>query len=238
MIWALHGFLGRGSDWNSLNLPLRTPDLLVSPDTTLDLVEWSARFCIKIADLDSTPSLMGYSLGGRLALHALLKKPTSFCRAVIISAHTGLPTIKEQMQRVVHDGQWARRFEEEPWEDLMRDWDKQAVFGGHPNILPRKEADFSRTALAESLRSWGLGMHPSLLSMFHRVQCPVLWVVGEEDTRYREIGERAVAELPNAELWVCPNACHRVPWENPEAFREKVIPFLELDSENVSLGND
>ncbi len=230
MIWALHGFLGRGSDWDSLNLPIRTPDLLTASDTSLEILDWSTQFCDRIARVDSMPSLMGYSLGGRLALHTLIQKPALFHRAVIISAHTGLDSTQEQRARMVHDQHWSGRFEKEPWESLMCDWDAQSVFGGRPNPLPRNEADFSRTALAESLGSWGLGQQHVLLPLLHKVQCPVLWVVGEEDTRYRKIGERAVAELPRAELWVCPDACHRVPWENPEAFRERIIPFLELDT--------
>jgi 2-succinyl-6-hydroxy-2,4-cyclohexadiene-1-carboxylate synthase len=229
MIWALHGFLGRSSDWDILQLPKRAPDLFASRGAVTRLFDWTKRFCQEVADVDPEPTLIGYSLGGRLALHTLVYNPGLFRRAVIISAHTGLATVEERLQRLSHDDLWAERFETDGWNTVIHDWDAQSVFGGRPNPNPRKECDFSRAALAQSLRAWSLGQQENLLPAFHWVQCPVLWVVGAEDTRYREIGERAVAQLPNADLWVCPDACHRVPWENPEAFRERIIPFLGLD---------
>ena len=56
----------------------------------------------------------------------------------------------------------------------------------------------------------------------------VLWIAGERDWKYAEIAERAVARLPNARLWICRGAGHRVPWEQPEAFSEELREFLEL----------
>jgi 2-succinyl-6-hydroxy-2,4-cyclohexadiene-1-carboxylate synthase len=229
MIWALHGFLGRGSDWDILNLPVSAPNLFTSPETVTRLFEWTKRFCQEVTEKDPEPTLIGYSLGGRLALHTLVYNPGLFRRAVIISAHTGLTTVEERIERLSHDNQWAERFETDAWDALIQDWEAQGVFGGRPNPNPRPECEFSRAALAQSLRAWSLGQQENLLPAFHWVQCPVLWVVGDEDARYREIGERAVAALPNAELWVCPNARHRVPWENPKAFRGRIIPFLGLD---------
>ena len=41
-----------------------------------------------------------------------------------------------------------------------------------------------------------------------------------------EIARRAVARLPHAELWICPDAGHRVPWEQPEALLARIAAAL------------
>ena len=74
--------------------------------------------------------LLGYSLGGRLALHALLHAPELWAGALVVGADTGLADPKEREARVRWDAAWAERFLNEPWEDVLRDWDAQAVFGG------------------------------------------------------------------------------------------------------------
>lgn len=166
--------------------------------------------------------LVGYSMGGRLALQAL----ADFDRAVIISSGLNLEEGREQ--RRTRDEAWARRFESDPWDEVMRDWNAQPVFGGH--VVERFERDYDRRKLASQLRENSPGILPPLGPRLHEIEIPVLWVVGERDAAYVEIGKRAVSLLPNAELWICPNAGHRVPWEQPDAFRARLREFLNLSS--------
>ncbi|MCB1093472.1 MAG: hypothetical protein KDL87_18185, partial [Verrucomicrobiae bacterium] len=86
MIHALHGNLGQPSDWDRLGLA----DL-----SAADLWEWQERvpgiglnsfggaYSQSVGRWDSTSVVMGYSLGGRLALHALLARPELWKGAVV-----------------------------------------------------------------------------------------------------------------------------------------------------------
>ena len=133
MIYALHGFLGRPDDWTKL-LP---SGALFHSLNALDFFNdrsihafwrWAERFNHKAA-IDNAPRvLMGYSLGGRLAMHALILQPDLWDAAVIISAHGGLETAEERQQRCLADEQWAIRFENEPWQTLMQAWNTREVF--------------------------------------------------------------------------------------------------------------
>jgi 2-succinyl-6-hydroxy-2,4-cyclohexadiene-1-carboxylate synthase len=60
------------------------------------------------------------------------------------------------------------------------------------------------------------------------IETPLLWIAGERDAKYVEIARAAVARLPHAELWICPDAGHRVPWEQPESFVARLRDFLDL----------
>lgn len=191
LIRTLPGFLGLQSDFNFLPWP----------------------HSATIGDV-----LLGYSMGGRLALQLLERQ--RFAKAIIISAGLNAP----DPDRRARDEAWAQRFEREEWSSLMRAWNAQEVFGGH--AVERRETDFDRAELARRLRE----NSPAVLPPPHleSIETPVLWIAGERDANYVEIAMRAVERLPHAELWICPNAGHRVPWEQPEALVARLRVFLEL----------
>ena len=196
MIWCLSGFLGTESDWDFLPWP-------------------HAPFAGEASDEDI---LIGYSMGGRLALQFLEWRRVR--KAVIVSAGLNAPD-EERRHR---DEEWARRFESEEWSSLMRDWNAQPVFGGH--AVSRRESDYDRAELARQLR----GSSPAVLAppRLEAIETPILWVAGERDAKYAGIAKHAVERLPHAQLWICPEAAHRVPWEQPRALIERLRVFLEL----------
>ena len=175
------------------------------------------------SDFDFLPEarehvLLGYSMGGRLALQRLERE--RFDKAVIISAGLNAP----DSERRARDEEWARRFESEEWSSLMRAWNAQPVFGGH--VVERREEDFDRAGLARQLRESSPAVLPP--PRLESIETPILWVAGERDAKYVEIGQQTVARLPHAELWICPGAGHRVPWEQPDLLVARLRLFLDL----------
>jgi len=173
------------------------------------------------SDFDFLPQvqddvLFGYSMGGRLALDLLQRR--RFDKAIIVSAGLNAPD-EERRKR---DEEWARRFESEEWPSLLRAWNAQPVFGGH--AVERREEDFDRAELARQLREYSPAVLPP--PRLESIETPVLWIAGERDRKYVEIARRAVARLPHAELWICPGAGHRVPWEQPQALVARIRDFI------------
>jgi 2-succinyl-6-hydroxy-2,4-cyclohexadiene-1-carboxylate synthase len=207
VITALHGFLGRPADWDFLR---------------------AAGLAVDARELDDVPSsgeiLLGYSMGGRIALQALLDG-ARYRRAIIVSAGLGIEDEGERAKRREADERWARRFETEKWEDVLRDWNAQPLFGGH--VPDRDERDYDRGRIADALRRWSPGVLPPSASRLHEITIPVLWIAGERDAKYVSVGERAVTLLPHAQLRICPGAAHRVPWEQEAWFVEQVREFAK-----------
>lgn len=71
-VYALHGFLTQPSLWDFLGLKIHALDIYSIPGTTQN--EWAKHFNATIPTKNDN-ILIGYSLGGRLALHALLDQP-------------------------------------------------------------------------------------------------------------------------------------------------------------------
>jgi 2-succinyl-6-hydroxy-2,4-cyclohexadiene-1-carboxylate synthase len=199
-ITALHGFLGLPADWGFLR---------------------QAGFDVNAIDVfgQAVPPegdvLLGYSLGGRLALQALLGG-ARYRKAIIVSARISAA----EPGRLERDEIWAQRFEAEEWGTLIYDWNAQSIFGGH--AMPRAEQDFDRRTLARVLRDWSPAVLPVVESRLLEIMIPVLWIAGERDLKYAAEGQHAVSLLPNAELALVPDAGHRVPWERPAEFVELV----------------
>ena len=216
MLWCLHGFLGQGSDWDGLRAtwpadlpPLRTPDLFARPGEGESLEEFGTRFADLVAGEDPAPILMGYSLGGRLALHALLARPAMWRAGVIVSAHLGLAEPGARNERRAADAAWAERFRLDDWATLLDAWNARDVFGGRSHVLPRPETAFDREALARALDAWSLGNQADLLPLLSRLPMPLLWIAGEEDDRYVAQGEWAAEHGAAVRLSIAPGAAHR-----------------------------
>ena len=207
VIWCLHGFLGRGADWDFLRdagFEIRAPSFFAGDP--LDSVRPAP-----------DDILLGYSMGARLALH--LMQTNRVAKGVLISAGVASP----EPGRDELDETWARRFESENWDSVIGAWNSQSVFAGRPNPRTRNEADYDRKALSAALRDWS----PAVLHMSLRgIVIPTLWIAGEDDVKYREAARRASERLKNAELWICPGAAHRVPWEQPAAFIARLRQFI------------
>lgn len=203
MITAVHGFLGLPSDWDFLR------------DAGLKVDARSPAGIPAHGDI-----LLGYSLGGRLALRALIEG-ARYRHAVIVSAGLGIESETERVARRVADEAWARRFESEEWDSLMQSWDAQPFFGGHS--MARRESDFDRKVLSRELREWSPAVLEPLAPRLGEITIPVLWIAGERDPKYIAEATRAVALLKGARLWICPGAAHRVPWEQPELFASRLL---------------
>lgn len=204
MIVALHGFLGRPSDWNGI-----LPDEALKPDL------FSPDFGIPEGEI-----LIGYSLGGRLALQNLHKY--NYKAAVIISSHPGLDSEEEMKARREHDEKWAKRFESDPWDILMKDWNGQGVFSGHE--VQRKEEDYDRKGLADALRKWSLGSQKKVdLAAF---DLPILWMTGEKDSKFNALSKTIALTHRQSKIITVPGSGHRVPWEQPADFQWHLNKFL------------
>jgi 2-succinyl-6-hydroxy-2,4-cyclohexadiene-1-carboxylate synthase len=220
VIWCLHGFLGRPSDWAFLPFEHRAPDLFDHPEPSLPLQ--AARLNAITHDGDV---LIGYSMGGRLALHALLAADRpQYAAAVIVSTGVGISDADQRADRLRRDALWAQRFETDPWSEVVRDWNAQPVFGGHE--VERSEGDFDRHALGAVMRGWSPAAHPDLGSRIADLDVPILWIAGESDAPYAAIAERAAASNARITATIVQGAGHRVPWEASDEFVALVSSFL------------
>jgi len=207
MLWCLHGALGSYRDWEAILPKARHVDLYAT-DPGKDLADWARQWVTTVAEEDSHPTLLGYSMGGRLALHALLAAPTLWESATIVSAHPGLRS--DCAKRRAHDEAWLVRFQQETFEDVITDWNAQSVFSKESGLPNPKQFE---PRMARCFQEWSLGNQEPLWDRLGVIACPVQWVCGEHDTKFSQLGREAVAMLTQGTYISAPRCGHRVPWE-------------------------
>jgi 2-succinyl-6-hydroxy-2,4-cyclohexadiene-1-carboxylate synthase len=221
-VWALHGFLGQGQDWRFLRaldgVHVHAHSMLSDGSwTRLSLLNAGRQMVDQVrASGEVNPVVVGYSMGARVALHAMLAAPGLFRHAVLVAPHLGFENEESRRARIQADDAWARRFEStEDWEPLLAAWDAQPVFGGRPGPQ-RLEASFERAALAEALRHWSLGRQTDLGPRLAAMETDITWVCGAQDEKFLAQARRGQGFLPASRLLEVPGVGHRVPHEAPE----------------------
>jgi 2-succinyl-6-hydroxy-2,4-cyclohexadiene-1-carboxylate synthase len=185
-----------------------------------------------IADIEALApprafTLAGYSMGGRISLHAALAMPARVGRLVLIGASPGIADVHERIERRLADEQLAGEIERSSIEEFAAQWARAPVLSGMPDdVLARVQRDRLRnapTGLARALRGLGTGALPSLWGRLEELQMPVTLVVGERDQKFRVIAEQMRELIPESELLVAPGVGHAVHIEAPEEVAEAIV---------------
>ncbi len=223
MIYNLHGNIGSTADWDGF--PGEAVDLWEY--SKLPFWEWAFEFCreVREKESDSGNYLVGYSLGGRLALHALIAEPDLWDGAVIIGAHPGLCCVEDRMARRMSDAVWAGWAGHWEWDTFLEKWNAQGVLAGGKPSLAQKSLESRREAVAQGFENWSLGAQEDLRERLRSVSTKVLWVTGEADVKFTSIGQEMATSLPNCEHVVVEDCGHRVIFEQPEVLSKLVAEF-------------
>lgn len=187
-----------------------------------------------------TCHLLGYSMGGRLALYLMLYFPQRFDRVVLESASPGLRSGAERQARRQRDAVLAQTLETSDFPEFLQHWYRQPLFSSlrqHPGfagLLQARLQQPSLAGLAQSLRHLGLGCQPSLWAPLAQAHHPLLLLVGSLDRKFRAINAEMASICPTATLQVMPQVSHNIHFEQPAAFAEAVIGFLQTPLQNES----
>jgi 2-succinyl-6-hydroxy-2,4-cyclohexadiene-1-carboxylate synthase len=178
---------------------------------------------------DRPCGLVGYSLGGRIALYLALHYPHRWTKVVLESASAGLASPVARQARQKQDLAIARQLRQPDldWAEFIKQWYQQTVFQGlsnHPNFseLITQRLQNRPLALAKSLENTGLGSQPYLGDMLITNQIPLLFLAGEEDDKFVKINQELAASCPTAELWIVSNCSHNIHYQQPQQWIQGV----------------
>ena len=238
-ILAIHGFLGSANDW----LPLK--ELISKRSQSVDfqcldifknkefakfasLSEWAKALNEQQKNLHVERNiLMGYSLGGRLALHAAVDKPGLWDDVVLLSAHPGLLGQGEREARQNKDKKWAEQFANLPWEEVVNLWNNQPVFlGGEEK--KRDESDYNRDLLTHALINWSLGNQEFLGEGMKNIKPKMHWYAGEKDQKFINLFNNLKIDGFIDSYRVVKGASHRIIFDNPAELAERLIEDLKI----------
>jgi 2-succinyl-6-hydroxy-2,4-cyclohexadiene-1-carboxylate synthase len=243
-ILFLHGFLGAGRDWMAIserlserfhcmmadlpghgeNRNLPQPAQGAFHEAALALIE-------EIGKSHSGPlHLVGYSMGGRMALYLALRFPDLFTSATIISGSPGLRTAEERLQRQESDDMLAEELERD-FDAFLDHWYRLPLFStlkndpAFPEILSARRTGDPHE-LSSALRALGTGNQPPLWNVLAGNRLPIMFCAGEKDSKFVEIGRQMVNLCPCSRLEIFENCGHTLHVENRALFLDRLISFI------------
>ena len=164
--------------------------------------------------------LIGYSMGARIALHTALQHPEKVTALVLVSGTAGIDADDERASRRSSDESLANRILKIGVSAFIEEWLSNPMFQGLSRELADAPSRCTNTAdgLGDSLRFAGTGTQEPLWDQLHKLNIPVLLVVGENDQKFTELGNRMSALLPDCELHVIKGVGHTCHLEDINAF--------------------
>lgn len=240
LVW-LHGLLGSGNDWQQV-----LPYMADWPCLTVDLPGHSGSQSIAVSDFENVSSeltqlldklhiqdyiLIGYSLGGRIAMyHACYGERRGLAGLVIEGGNPGLQSDAERQLRILNDDRWAGQFRQRPMVEVLELWYRQPVFSSLKPIERAALIDYRKdndgATVADILQATSLGRQPwlgdKLTALTKNSTIRFCYLCGEYDQKFQQIARDY--HLP---LRIIAEAGHNAHRDNPDEFAQQLISFLK-----------
>lgn len=245
----LHGFTGSAASWGAYldtfaahGMHVIALDMLGhgQSDAPRQAQRYSIEHCradilavmqaLSIAPQEAV--LLGYSMGGRIALYTAL---SGYFRVLILeSASAGIEQPLGREQRRQSDERLAQLIEREGVPGFVAYWEQLPLFASQRalaaevrNMLHMQRLQNRAIGLANSLRGVGTGAQPALYEQLPTLQLPVLLLAGELDQKFVATAQRMAQLLPQAQLHIIEGAGHTIHLEQPAQFERHVLDFCK-----------
>ena len=232
---ALHGFTGSGSDFDLLRamrtrFAWHTPDLpghgaALGTDAGFSLPAIAQGIAARLERLPRPRLLLGYSMGGRIALHTAVQHPGCADGLVLIGASPGIADARARAERADLDRARAARVRELGAARFGAEWARVPLIATQDTIAePFRSAMRARRAAADgegwarSLELTGTGTMEPLHDRLDGLRIPVMLIVGETDSKFRAIAEEMAIRLPRGCVGIIEGAGHAAHLEQPARF--------------------
>jgi 2-succinyl-6-hydroxy-2,4-cyclohexadiene-1-carboxylate synthase len=229
MVLFIPGFMQRGDAWRPVAELLRER----YPSVVLDHREHS--FEGRVAEIAGAAEegavVVGYSLGGRIGMRAVLRDPGRYAGLVTVSATAGLDDPALRSARAEADDRLAAWMEAAPIEDIVSVWERQPLFADQSESLieQQREGRLSHDprALAMVLRTAGQGVLEPVWHELLTLDLPVLAIAGARDEGYVAAAERIADIAPRGRAAIVADAGHAPQLQQPEDVAALIAEFLE-----------
>jgi 2-succinyl-6-hydroxy-2,4-cyclohexadiene-1-carboxylate synthase len=244
-ILLLHGFTGSSIDWQmiadelsrqyrviTLDLPGHGKTVIDPPDEETYSMRWTAvdiSYILDELEIEQV-HLVGYSMGGRMALYFAINHGQRLQTLTLASTTPGIEDDDAREERKKEDRELADNIEEKGIDWFVAHWQSLPLWHTQNDALKERlrtrRAQNDPEGLAYSLRGMGQGAMPSLWGDLGRLPIPVKLIAGEDDEKYVKITQRMDKLIPDSDVTLVNGAGHAVHVENPEAVTGALLAFL------------
>ena len=246
-ILLLHGFTGSGEGWQEFMPYWEGHSMAIAPDIIghgksdspveltsyqIEVVAQNLNALLEHLQIEKT-DILGYSMGGRLALTFAVKYPEKVRRLILESSSPGLSTEEERKARRIQDEKLALQIKEQGIQQFVEYWENIPLFQSQKQLpesvrtsIRKQRLSNNEVGLMNSLNGMGTGVQPSWWNALEQLQLPTLLITGEKDEKFCRIAKQMAESLKNSK-WVSIMECgHAIHVEKPDIFGTMVSEFL------------
>ena len=243
----LHGFTGSIENWRPLVPHLADQFTVISADlpghgktaAPVDFLRYGIE-CVASDLVELMDSLghkqfhlLGYSMGGRLALFLAINHVSVIKKLILESASPGLKTESERKNRLALDNRLADRIEQDGIEDFVGFWESISLWESQKHLSEDRKQSLRQirlannpAGLANSLRGMGTGQQPSQWSQLSDLDAQTLLITGALDQKFCGIAADMKPLIPNCQHQTILNAGHTIHLEKPAEWLHAIQDFL------------
>ncbi|WP_316571058.1 2-succinyl-6-hydroxy-2,4-cyclohexadiene-1-carboxylate synthase [Neobacillus sp. YIM B06451] len=243
----LHGFTGSSGTWLPFCETLGRHSFMICPDLpghgktvvecgpgsfSIESAACAIKEILDVLEIEKA-DVLGYSMGGRLALSFALTYPERVGKLILESASPGLDSEEERHARRMKDHELANFIKErgigpfvDYWENIPLFKSLQAMPGPVKEAVRKQRLENSPDGLANSLIGMGTGAQPSYWDRLSELEPEVLLLAGELDEKFCGIAGRMSEYIKSSKVVIVEGAGHAIHVENPEKFGTIVSGFL------------
>jgi 2-succinyl-6-hydroxy-2,4-cyclohexadiene-1-carboxylate synthase len=214
------GFMQRGGSWDAVAREVGERYRSICVDFATSTFVERVEELLEAAEPGA--AVVGYSLGGRIALEAARREPRRFGAVILVGGTPGIEDAAERKERADADDRMATWMEGATIEEVVARWERQPIFATQsPQLVEAQRPgrlSHDPAQLAALLRSASPGR---VEHHWERLPVPLLAIAGELDQRYAEIAKR----IGRARL--VPGAGHAAHLEKPEEVAALLLEFLD-----------
>ncbi|WP_102274156.1 2-succinyl-6-hydroxy-2,4-cyclohexadiene-1-carboxylate synthase [Cytobacillus massiliigabonensis] len=243
----LHGFTGNACSWRTLKPYLKDITAIFAidivghgnTDTPADISRYTIESAARDIDLIfqqmgiGQANILGYSMGGRLALTFALNYPNRVDKLILESASPGLEEEKHRAARRIQDEKLGMRILEEGIPSFIEYWENIPLFASQKRLeenikeeIRKQRLTNSKIGLVNSLKGMGTGSQPSWWNQLDKLSMPVLLLTGKQDDKFCQIADRMQGKMKHARRITISDCGHAIHVEKPKIFGTIVSEFL------------
>lgn len=243
----LHGFTGSTHTWREVRDELKGSYRTVAIDLTghgkTTVPQHPERYCMEeqIEDLHSlfvelslnSFYLVGYSMGGRIALAFTIHYPEFVKGLLLESSSPGLKEERARLERINADGILAKKIIQNGITSFVNNWENIPLFDSQKRLpatnrqaIREERLQQSELGLANSLLGIGTGSQNSYWESLHSIKRPVFLITGELDSKFVAIAREMKSLAPTWHHTIIPNTGHAIHVENPVFFATMIKEYL------------
>ena len=242
----LHGFMGSSEDWIQImkhfaseyyciafDLPGHNETIVEGYDEFYTIENTCASLKKELANNGiKNFHLIGYSMGGRIALTFAVKYPETINKLVLISTSPGIESADLREERKKFDADIAEKIRTSELHNFLKLWYSAPIFKGlnqtnlYGKLISRRGYN-NKEVLVKSLEYTGTGKMNPLWNDIQSFSKPVLLVAGEKDRKYCIINVKMNELFPNSSLAIIKDSAHIVHLEQPKEFENELRNFIK-----------